>query len=146
MPKLFKLKPAPLFAPGQICYPDEIQVLLRQADVPGVVLVCRHLAGDWGEVDEKRRWVNRWVIANPQDERKLPIISRFTLPGGQQVAIFTQHVHEPAKRKTTLSLWPPVIKKPLAEDGMEQLPQQKRAGKKKRRRQEARVPCGPTKS
>lgn len=145
MPKLFKLKPEPLFAPGQICYPDEIQVLLRQARVPGIVLVCRHLAGDWGEVDEKRRRVNRWVIANPQDERKLPIISRFTLPGGQQVAILTRHVHEPARRKTTLSLWPPVIKKPPAEDGTGQLPQQNRVGKKKRHKQEARV-CGPMKN
>ncbi len=127
------------FAPGTICYPDEMQVVLRQAGVQGVALVCRHLAGDWGDVDEKRRQVNRWVIAHPQDKRKLPVISRFALPDGRQAAVITRHVYEPARRETTLSLWPPTVNKTTAES---------RPSRRSKRqpRQEAKVQCGPTKN
>lgn len=109
-----KSKPSkPLFAPGQICYPDEVQQLLAQAGIQGIALVCQHLTGQWGEVDHKRQWLNRWAIAHPQDERRLPIISRFSLPGSRQVMVITYHVHAPARRRTHLALWPPALKTPL---------------------------------
>ncbi len=133
------MRAKPLFAPGTICYPDEMQVVLRQAGVQGIALVCRHLAGDWGDVDEKRRQVNRWVIAHPQDKRKLPLISRFTLSDGRQVAVITRYVYEPARRQTTLSLWPLAVNKTAAES----MPSRR---SKRQRRQEAKVQCGPMKN
>ncbi|MCQ3972413.1 MAG: hypothetical protein DPW09_03080 [Anaerolineae bacterium] len=133
------MRAKPLFAPGTICYPDEMQVVLRQAGVQGIALVCRHLAGDWGDVDEKRRQVNRWVIAHPQDKRKLPLISRFTLSDGRQVAVITRYVYEPARRETTLSLWPPDVKRTAAES-------RPSCRLKRQPRQEAKVRCGPTKN
>jgi hypothetical protein len=122
-----------------------MQVVLRQAGVQGIALVCRHLAGDWGDVDEKRHQLNRWVIAHPLDKRKLPVISRFALPDGRQVAIITRHVHQPARRETTLSLWPPAVNKTAAESKSSHCSKRKHAGLKQQRRQEAKVRCGPTK-
>lgn len=106
-----------LFAPGQICYPDEVQAALRQAGLHGITLIGRHVRGEWDHVDEKRRRVNRWAISHPQDERRLPVISRFALPDGRQVAVITRHVHIPAKRQTRLCLWPPQAVKKPAENG-----------------------------
>lgn len=129
------MRAKPLFAPGTICYPDETQVVLRQAGVQGIALLCRHLAGDWGNVDEKRCQINWWVIAHPQDKRKLPVISRFALPDGRHVIVITRYVYEPARRETTLSLWPPDVKRTAAESG----PSRR---SKRQRRQEVKVRCG----
>lgn len=107
-----------LFAPGQICYPDEVQAALRQAGLHGITLIGRHIRGEWGHVDEKRRRVNRWAISHPQEERRLPVISRFALSDGRQVAVITRHVHTPAERQTHLCLWPPqAVKKPAKNGG-----------------------------
>jgi hypothetical protein len=122
------MRAKPLFAPGEICYPKEMQGVLRQAGVQGIALVCRHLAGDWGDVDEKRRQLNRWVIAHPLDKRKLPVISRFALPDGRQVAIVTRCVHQPARRETTLSLWPPAVNKTAAESKSSRCSKRDQAG------------------
>jgi hypothetical protein len=133
------MQPKPLFAPGTIYYPNEVQVVLRQAGVQGITLLCRHLSEDWGEVDEKRRQLNRWVIAQPQDKRKLPILSRFTLPNGRQVAVITRYVSEPARRETRLSLWPPAVEKTVVESRRRRRSKQNYAGLKRQHRQEAKV-------
>lgn len=119
-----------LFAPGQICYPDEAQAALHQAGLQGIALICRHLAGDWGDVDEKRRQVNRWVLTHKEDTRQppIPIISRFSLPGDQQVLIITQNVYLPARRRTTLSLW-----SPAGNENERQLARKKRQVARKKR-------------
>lgn len=127
----------PLFAPGQICYPDEVQAALHQAGMQGITLIGRHVQGEWGHVDEKRR-LNWWAITHPQDGRRLPVISRFILPDGRQVAVITRHVHTPAKRQTRLTLWPPPVIKKLAEHGveMEQGSGQAQPSRKRKKRPE----------
>jgi hypothetical protein len=85
------------------------------------------------------------VIAHPQDKRKLPVISRFALPDGRHVVVITRYVYEPARRKTTLSLWPPV-NKTVAESRPGRRSKQNHAGLKRQPRREAQVQCGPTKN
>jgi hypothetical protein len=86
------------------------------------------------------------VIAHPQDRRKLPVISRFALPDGRHVVVITRYVYEPARRKTTLSLWPPAFNKTAAEGRPSRRPKRNHAGLKRQRRQEAKVRCGLTKN
>ena len=96
-----------LFAPGRISYPPEAQRALRRADEQGIALLLRHLSGDWGDVDEKRRQVNQWAIVHRYPHNK-PVISRYLLSGERQILITTRHLHLPGKRQTVLSLIKPV--------------------------------------
>ena len=92
-----------LFAPGRISYPPEAQLVLRRAGMQGVALLARHLRGEWGDADDKRRQVNQWAIANRYPHNK-PVISRYQLPDGVQVMLITRRLYVRGQRQTTFSL------------------------------------------
>ncbi len=127
-----------LFAPGQICYPDEVQQVLARAGVQGVTLICRHITGQWGDIDPRRQRLNRWALTQPQAEPRLPIISRYSLPGGRQVMLITYHARSSARRRTQLVLWPPALKTSLEEE-LQPGPAVPGAGPPHRRKEAPRV-------
>lgn len=96
-----------LFAPGKIHYSFHVQAALKAANAHGIVLLSRHLTGDWGVVDEKRQLVNRWAATNKEPHNK-KIISRYMLSDRIQVAIITSHVNDRRLRRTDIVLWPEV--------------------------------------
>lgn len=101
----------PLFAPGKIRYSSHVQAALKAANAHGIVLLSRHLTGDWGQVDEKRQLVNCWAATHKEPHNK-KIISRYLLSGGIQVAIITTHVNDRRQRRTDIALWPEAAASP----------------------------------
>jgi hypothetical protein len=115
-----------LFAPGKIHYSSHVQAALKAANAHGIVLLSRHLTGDWGQVDEKRQFVNRWAATHKEPHNK-NIISRYMLSDGTQVAIITTHVNDRRQRRTEIALWPEIAASP--EKKKKKTPKKKR-GKK----------------
>lgn len=116
----------PLFAPGKISYSSHVQAALKAANAHGIVLLSRHLTGDWGQVDEKRQLVNRWAATHKEPHNK-KIISRYMLSGGTQAAIITTHVNDRRQRRTDIALWPEVAASP---DKKKKKTPKKKQGKK----------------
>jgi hypothetical protein len=76
-----------LFDLGTIVITDGAAALLAetgQADA-AARLMRRHLTGDWGELDEHDRAVNRENL-----RRGWRLMSAYTLPGGQRIWIITE--------------------------------------------------------
>ncbi len=88
-----------LFAPGVITCSPGVLAALKRAGVAGLDLLCRHLTGDWGDVDARQRGRNKWAAKNGRRR----IVSRYPLPDAE-VVVITIAVHNPRKRLTTFYL------------------------------------------
>jgi hypothetical protein len=94
------------FPPGKIYYSPQAQKALRMLGVSGLVLLQRHIKGDWGDVDAKRSQVNTLVASGRGTfDKDIQVISRYSLAGGRVVImVSTRHVHTAAKRQTDITL------------------------------------------
>ncbi len=98
--------PAPArFPSGEILYSRAAREALHQADVSGLVLLYRHLTGDWGD-DPDLAAANRQAVAEDNDG---PVVSRYELDTGARVVITTMYVHTPQLRWTDICLADEVI-------------------------------------
>ena len=86
----------PLFPLGQVVgTPGALEALERANQGPLDVL-SRHVAGDWGDLEEEDRAENDFSV-----QRDLRILSAYTLPTGVKVWVITE-----ADRSATTILLP----------------------------------------
>jgi hypothetical protein len=84
------------FEPGQIvATPGALEAFQRSGESP-LDLLARHLAGDWGEMDE-----NDWLENEFSLERGLRLLSVYTLLDGTKIWVITE-----ADRSVTTFLLP----------------------------------------
>ena len=84
------------FNPGQIvATPGALEAFQRAGESP-LDLLARHLAGDWGEVDEHDRLENEFSLENG-----LRLMSVYTLRDGTKIWVITE-----ADRSATTFLLP----------------------------------------
>jgi hypothetical protein len=103
------------FHSGDITYNLAAQAAIQQASESGLLLLGRHLRGDWGDITAGQRQANRAAVAG--DILRDAIVSRYLLPGGQVVVVTTRYVSEPSLRWTDLCLEDEVEADSPAEDG-----------------------------
>jgi hypothetical protein len=84
------------FEPGQIVATPGATMACMAAGVHPMAFVSRHLAGDWGEVDEDDQRTNDWSVLN-----EARILSAYTLPSGTRIWVITE-----ADRSSTCILLP----------------------------------------
>jgi hypothetical protein len=76
----------PRFQLGQVVGTPGALEALQQAGQDPLALLARHVAGDWGELDEEDRAENEFSIEN-----NLRLLSAYTLPTGVKVWLITEH-------------------------------------------------------
>jgi hypothetical protein len=86
----------PLFPLGQIVGTPGAIEALEQAGQDPLDLLTRHVAGDWGELDEEDRAENDFSVKN-----NLRIMSAYTLENGIKIWVITE-----ADRSATTFLLP----------------------------------------
>lgn len=74
---------------------------LAQAGTDARLYLDRHFVGDWGDLDEHDRRVNREASLPDEDGNLGRILSAYTLPGGATIWIITE-----ADRSVTTVLTP----------------------------------------
>jgi hypothetical protein len=89
------------FGAGKIfCSPAAFEAC-RQAGMHPARLVLRHLSGDWGQVSDKRRRINRWLAQGHRRLRAPPIICRYQL-GRRNLLVVTRYLGASPIRRQTL--------------------------------------------
>jgi len=87
---------APRFELGQITVTPAALAALEAADVPGLLLLAKHLHGDWDELAEHDRLQNELAVL-----LGLRVLSSYALPDGRKVWVITE-----ADRSATTILLP----------------------------------------
>jgi hypothetical protein len=90
-----------LFHSGDITYSLAARATLQQAGESGLLLLYRHLSGDWGDITARQRQANRAALAG--DILRDTVVSSYRLPGGE-VAVLTRYLSEPSLRWTDICL------------------------------------------
>ena len=91
----------PLFKPGQIVATPGALQALEQAGHGVWEFMSRHVAGDWGIVDDEDKSANRQSL---QDGSR--ILSAYLLKSGVKVWIITEATDDHGKRAATTLLLP----------------------------------------
>ena len=92
---------APLFNVGQLVItPGALQVLTER-DVFPLVLLARHVRGDWTEMEPEDQDVNRQALVDGSR-----IFTRYTLAGEVRIWIITEATGEDGTRASTCILLP----------------------------------------
>ena len=86
----------PLFPLGQVVGTPGALEALEQANKGPLDVLSRHVAGDWGDLEEEDRAENDFSV-----QRDLRILSAYTLPTGVKVWVITE-----ADRSATTILLP----------------------------------------
>ena len=84
------------FSPGKICATPGALAVLEKAAIEPASLLRRHLSGDWGDLDDHDKAVNRQGI-----ELGLRVMSSYSIHTGEKVWIITE-----ADRSVTTILLP----------------------------------------
>ena len=92
---------APLFNVGQLLItPGALQVLTEGEVIP-LVLLRRHVRGDWAEMEPEDQEANRQALVDGSR-----IFTRYTLAGGTRVWVITEAKGEDGTRASTCILLP----------------------------------------
>jgi len=75
----------PRFPLGRLAITPAAQAALDAADISGVLLLARHLHGDWGEISEHDRLQNELAVL-----LGLRVLSSYALTDGKKVWIITE--------------------------------------------------------
>jgi hypothetical protein len=75
----------PRFPLGRLAITPAAQAALDAADKSGVLLLARHLHGDWGDLTEEDRLQNELALL-----LGLRVLSSYALPDGKKVWIITE--------------------------------------------------------
>jgi len=86
----------PRFPLGRLAITLAAQAALDAIDISRVLLLARHLHGDWGEINEHDRLQNELAVL-----LGLRVLSSYALPDGKKVWIITE-----ADRSATTILLP----------------------------------------
>lgn len=78
-----------------VATPGAVEALEEAGENPGI-FIKRHVAGDWGDVDEQDRRGNEWSLTHG-----FRLLSVYTLPTGTKLWIITE-----ADRSSTTILLP----------------------------------------
>lgn len=94
--------PTPRFAPGRLLATPGALDALQAASTPPIALLRRHLAADWGDVDDEDWQANDDAIAGEgKPERQTRVLSAYNLPTGARIWVITE-----ADRSATTILLP----------------------------------------
>lgn len=77
--------PVARFELGRIVVTHTAQSALDSVNVSGVLLLARHVHGDWGEMNERDELQNELALL-----LRLRLLSSYTLPDGGRVWIITE--------------------------------------------------------
>ena len=88
--------PEPLFSLGQVVATPGALEILKIAKQDPLILLSRHVTGDWGDLDEEDQQENELSV-----EEGLRILSAYAIPTGVKVWIITE-----ADRSSTTILLP----------------------------------------
>lgn len=95
-----------LFAPGRIVYTPAAQAAIRQLDLSGLVLLCHHICGRWGDIDLDRRALNEMALEGGPEEE---VVSHYILPGPTDILLITTDIHTPSLRRTEICLLDEIV-------------------------------------
>lgn len=79
---------APRFQPGRILMTPGAVDAMQVNGIKPSALVLRHLAGDWGDVDEHDKRANEKALKPSEPQR---ILSSYTLSEEDTVWVITEH-------------------------------------------------------
>ena len=92
---------SPRFALGQVVATPGALKALEQAGEGVQKFLSRHVAGDWGDLDDEDKQLNDEAL---KDDSRL--LSAYTLTGGVRIWIITEAVGDDGKRASTCVLLP----------------------------------------
>ncbi len=91
----------PLFKPGRVLATPGALEALEQAGQGVWVYLARHLAGDWGAVDDEDKEANNDAL---KDGSRL--LSAYILPTGEKIWVITEAEDDHGNRAATTALLP----------------------------------------
>ncbi|CAG4925543.1 hypothetical protein [Paraburkholderia saeva] len=86
----------PRFPLGRPVITPSAQALLDEVDISGILLLARHIHGDWGDLSVEDQTANELALLTGRR-----LLSSYDLPGGGKVWIITE-----ADRSVTTILLP----------------------------------------
>ncbi|MFM0572960.1 hypothetical protein PQQ88_32300 [Paraburkholderia caledonica] len=86
----------PRFPMGRPVITPSAQALLDEVDISGILLLARHIHGDWGDLSVEDQTANELALLTGRR-----LLSSYDLPGGRKVWIITE-----ADRSVTTILLP----------------------------------------
>jgi hypothetical protein len=86
----------PRFPMGRPVITPSAQALLDEVDISGILLLARHIHGDWGDLSVEDQTANELALLTGRR-----LLSSYDLPGGGKVWIITE-----ADRSVTTILLP----------------------------------------
>lgn len=92
---------AVIFSPGHVVATPGALVALQEAGQQPTEFLSRHLAGDWGDLDDEDRTLNDEALVDGSR-----ILSLYSTKAGQRIWIITEAVGDDNRRASSCLLLP----------------------------------------
>ena len=78
-----------------------LSAAIKQGGTTGLILLCRHITGQWDSIDAEQQVINEAVLNGGLEQE---IVSYHTLADGTEIVIVTSYPHIPSLRWTEICL------------------------------------------